>query len=193
MRIDWKTISMVKIVELNDTAWFGIHVKSRCEFRAYADLCHRGFEPFLPLMSVRRRWSDRVKRLDLPLFPGYLFCRFSPSDRFKILNAAGVAQIVGTSKGPVPISETEIQSVQTLVGSKVALLPWPYLKAGQLVRVDNGPLTGVEGIVIQAEDGKSRVVVSVTMFQRSVAAEIERDWICFVRNTENILLAKGAA
>lgn len=184
---------MVKTVKLNDASWFGIHVKSRCEFRAYDDLCLRGFEAFLPLWSVRRRWSDRIKKLELPLFPGYLFCRFALPDRFKVLNAAGVAQIVGIGKDPVPIGETEIRSIQTLVASKMALTPWPYLKAGQQIRIDNGPLAGVEGVVINAEDGKSRVIVSVTMFLRSVAVEIDRNWICSVRDAGGTFWSRQVA
>jgi transcription antitermination factor NusG len=111
------------------------------------------------------------------MFRGYLFCRFALPDRVRVLNAAGVAQIVGCGNNPAPISETEIRSVQTLVSSNVACTPWPYLQAGQRVSIDNGPLAGVEGVILRAEDGKSRVVVSVAMLLRSVAAEIERDWI----------------
>lgn len=163
--------------EVDSTNWFGIRVKSRCEVRAYDDLSLRGFEAFLPLCCVRRRWSDRVKTLQVPMFRGYLFCRFALLDRIRVLNAAGVAQIVGCGNSPVPISEMEIRSVQTLVTSKVACTPWPYLQAGQRVSIDNGPLAGVEGVILRAEDGKPRVVVSVSMLLRSVAAEIERDWI----------------
>ena len=162
---------------MENTDWFGIRVRSRCEVRAYEDLCLRGFEAFLPLCSVRRRWSDRVKTLQVPMFGGYLFCRFALPDRLRVLNAAGVAQIVGVGNTPVPISEAEIRSVQTLVASKVACTPWPYLQAGQRVSIDCGPLAGVEGVIIRAENGKPRVVVSVTMLLRSVAAEIEREWI----------------
>lgn len=152
-------------------------MKSRCEFRAHDDLLLRGFEAFLPLCSVRRRWSDRVKILQVPMFGGYLFCRFALPDRVRVLNAAGVAQIVGFGNTPVPISEAEIRSVQTLVSSKIACTPWPYLEAGQRVSIDDGPLAGVEGVIIRAEDGKPRVVVSVSLLLRSVAAEIEREWI----------------
>jgi transcription antitermination factor NusG len=111
------------------------------------------------------------------MFRGYLFCRFALPDRVRILNAIGVAQIVGCGNTPVPISEAEIRSVQTLVASKVACTPWPFLQAGQRVSIDSGPLAGVEGVIVRAEDGKPRVVVSVSMLLRSVAAEIERDWI----------------
>ena len=174
-------LGLVGFEGLENTDWFGIRVRSRCEVRAYDDLCLRGFEAFLPLCSVRRRWSDRVKTLQVPMFGGYLFCRFALPDRLKVLNAAGVAQIVGIGNTPVPISEAEIRSVQTLATSKVACTPWPYLQAGQRVSIDCGPLAGVEGVIIRAEDGKPRVVVSVTMLLRSVAAEIERDWISRVQ------------
>ena len=158
-------------------AWYGIHVKSRCEHRASQELSDRGFEAFLPVQRVKRRWSDRSKTVELPLFPGYLFCRFELSRRFRILNAPGVARIVGAGPNPIPISEAEIHSIETLVSSKTALVPWPFLQKGQRVRIDHGPLAGVEGIVARSEDGRSRVVVSVTMLQRAVAAEIDRDWI----------------
>jgi transcription antitermination factor NusG len=163
--------------ELENLAWFAIHVRSKCETLTQEELRYRGFEVFLPTHRVKRRWSDRVKMLDLPLFPGYLFSRFDLSGRFRVLNSPGVAQIVGFGATPVPISESEIRSVQALVASKAALVPWPYLHAGQRVRVDYGPLAGVEGIVTRAEDGKPRVVVSVTLLQRSIAAEIDRDCI----------------
>lgn len=163
--------------ELADLAWFGIHVKSRCEALAHHELSLRGLEAFLPLQRVKRRWSDRVKTIDVPLFPGYLFCRFDLSGRVRVLNAPGVAHIVGAGFNPIPISETEIRSIQTMVASKAILVPWPYLQLGQRVRIDYGPLAGVEGVVIRAEDGRSRVVVSVTLLQRSIATEIDRDWI----------------
>jgi transcription antitermination factor NusG len=179
--VDVPDFELMGFEELQNTDWFGIRVKSRCEVRAHDDLCQRGFEAFLPLCSVRRRWSDRVKTVQAPMFRGYLFCKFALPDRVRVLNAAGVAQIVGYGSFPVPISETEIRSVQTLVASKVACTPWPYLQTGQRVSIDHGPLAGVEGVVIRAEDGKPRVVVSVAMLFRSVAAEIERDWISRVQ------------
>ena len=159
------------------TAWYAVKVKSRCEVQTHNELSLRGFEAFLPLQRVRRRWSDRVKTLDLPLFPGYLFSKFQVEHRVRVLNLPGVAHIVGAGPEPIAIDEAEIRSIQTLVSSRTVLTPWPYLQAGQRVAIDHGPLSGVEGIVVRAEDGKPRVVVSVTLLQRSVAAEIDREWI----------------
>jgi transcription antitermination factor NusG len=192
-KLETQTVFLVKKMESNDVLWFGIHVKSRCEYRAYDDLNRRGFETFLPLRMEKRRWSDRIATVQTPLFPGYLFCKFSPLDRFRVLNATGVAQIIGSGKAPVPISESEIQSVQTLITSKMFLSPWPYLQVGQLIHIDDGPLAGVEGVVVHAEDGKSRIIVSVTMFLRSVAVEVERDWISYTIDAKTDSTVCGAA
>jgi transcription antitermination factor NusG len=117
---------------------------------------------------------------DVPLFPGYLFSRFDIADRLRVLNCPGVSRIVGAGNAPVPIEDGEVDAIRTLVASKVALTPWPYLRTGQRVRLAHGPLAGLEGLVIRAPEGGLRVVVSVTLLQRSVAAEIERDWISHV-------------
>ncbi len=157
--------------------WYAVRVKSKGEVRASSELSARGLEPFLPTWQVRRRWSDRVKALDIPVFPGYLFCRFGPGEHFKVLDAPAVVQILGFGAAPTPVSEAEIEAVQTIVSSRLKITPWPYLRSGQRIRIKQGPLSGLDGIVAKAEDGKSRVVISVTLLQRSVAAEIERDWI----------------
>ena len=109
----------------------------------HQELGFRGFESFLPLRRVRHRWSDRFKTIEEPIFPGYLFCRFDPSDRFRVLNTTGVAQIVGAGRTPIPVDESEIRSLRTLVASKMPLVPWSSLQAGQAVRIDWGALAGV--------------------------------------------------
>lgn len=163
---------------MTNESWFGVRVRPKGEARASNALSMRGFEAFLPTRKVRRHWSDRVKTLDEPLFPGYLFCRFDPRERIRILDVPAVIQIVGIASTPVPVSDAEISALQTMVTSRLMLTPWPYLSCGQQVRIGYGPLTGVQGIVTRAEDGNPRVVVSITLLQRSVATEIERDWIC---------------
>lgn len=161
-------------------AWYGVRVRTKCEDRAASELSARGIEAFLPKRQVRQRWSDRVKSMQIPIFPGYLFCRFQPEERVKVLDAPAVIQVLGVGATPIPISDAEIGAIQTMVASCLTLTPWPYLHSGQHVRIENGPLAGIDGIVIEAEDGKPRVVVSVTLLKRSVAAEVERDWIILV-------------
>ena len=158
-------------------AWYAIHVRSKCEVLAHHELGRRGFESFLPMCQCKRRWSDRVKVISSPAFPGYLFCRFPLAERLRILNTPGVAQILSFGQKPAPVDEVEIRSVRALVASHAALSPWPHVRIGQAVRIERGPLTGVEGIVARAEDGSPRVVVSVTLLNRAVAAEVDREWL----------------
>ena len=157
--------------------WFAIRTSPRWEFRASSELALRGLETYLPLRHVKRNWSDRVKIIDQPLFPGYLFGRFHLADRVRVLQAPGVKQIVGVGNTPAPISDSELENLRTLVSANTLLVPWPYLGAGQRIRIDHGPLAGVEGFVVRADQGALRIVVSVDLLQRSVATEIDRSSI----------------
>ncbi len=157
--------------------WFAIRTSPRWELRASTELLQRGCEVYVPLCHVKHKWSDRTKVVDVPLFPGYLFSRFLTRDRVRVLQASGVKQILGIGDTPAPISESEIDNLRTLVDARPVLVPWPYLQAGQRVRVDRGPLAGVHGFVVRAEEESLRIVVSVDLLQRSVSAEIDRDCI----------------
>jgi transcription antitermination factor NusG len=130
----------------------------------------------LPVCQSRRRWSDRVKSLELPLFPGYLFCRLDPRYRLPILTIPGVQHFVGAGRVPVAIDDAEIAAIQTAIRAGLPTEPWPYLAAGQRVRVERGPLEGLEGLLIEVRK-QQRIVVSVPLLMRSVAVEIERDWV----------------
>jgi len=155
--------------------WFALRVQSRCEKVVAAVARNKGFEEFLPLQQGHRRWSDRLKAIDSPLFPGYLFCRLDPQRRLPLLTIPGVLHFVGVGKIPSPIEDCEIAAIQTAVGSGILTEPWPFLEAGQRVRLEDGPLTGLEGILVETPK-RQRVVVSVTLLKRSIAVAIERHW-----------------
>src|SRR5713101_4178902 len=116
--------------------WFAVQTRSRYENLVATLLRGKGYELFLPIYKSRRRWSDRIKELELPLFSGYLFCRFNPLNRFPILVTPGVVQVVGIGKNPVPVSESEITAIKALVQSGLPSQPWPFLRVGQRVRVE---------------------------------------------------------
>lgn len=157
-------------------AWFAVRVRTRYESLAATVLRGKGFEPFLPMYKSRRRWSDRIKEIQLPLFPGYLFCRLDPQNRLPVLTTPGVVQIVGVGKNPMPLDEYEIGAIQTVVKSGLLREPWPFLKVGNRVRIECGPLSDVEGILL-AFKGRYRIVLSVTLLQRAVAVEVDRAWV----------------
>ena len=156
--------------------WFALRVKSNFEKTVATVVHHKGFEEFLPLYRSCHRWSDRFKSVESPLFPGYIFCRIDPNLRLPILTIPGALHFIGIGKVPVPIADSEITAIQNAVRSGLPAEPWEYLNVGQLVRLDYGPLIGLEGILIETRK-QFRIVVSVSLLQRSVAVEIERNWV----------------
>ena len=156
--------------------WYGVRTKSNHERLAAAVLESKGYEQYLPVYRSRRRWSDRVVEKNRPLFPGYVFCRFDARKPLPIVSTPGVVSVVGFGNEPAPISDTEIEAVQTLLLSGLATEPCPFLHEGQRIRVNRGSLEGLEGILLKKKTDW-KIVVSVTMLQRSVSVEIDREWI----------------
>jgi transcription antitermination factor NusG len=155
-------------------SWFALRVRPKLEKTVAAQLSKLGFDQYVPLQKERRRWSDRVKVIDTPLFPGYIFCRFAYADRLRVLNSPGVESIVGFGKSDAPVEDSEIDAVRTLVASGRTLRHLPFLRIGQQVLIDGGPLAGVRGVVVRSENCW-RVVVGVEALERSIAVEVDRE------------------
>jgi len=130
-----------------------------------------------------------VKELEQPLFPGYLFCRFDFQNRRPIVTTPGVLHVVGFGKTASPVADEEIQALQLALSSDMPKQPWPYLEIGQRVQVIYGNLTGLEGILVNVK-GNHRVVLSVTLLQRSVAMEVETSWLSPVKEESRVGLAQ---
>jgi transcription antitermination factor NusG len=154
------------------SAWYGVRTRSNAEKLTSEMVSAKGYEAYLPLYRVRRRWSDRMVEKEVPLFPGYLFCRFDAQYRLPILSTPGVVSIISSGRIPLPIPHAEIASIRTAIESGKLVTPCAYLKEGERVRVLAGPLEGVEGILVRKKN-HSRMVLSVEMLQRSVSIEID--------------------
>jgi transcription antitermination factor NusG len=128
----------------------------------------------------QRQWSDRVKEIEAPLFAGYIFCRFAKELRARVEDTPGVLQVVRFQGQPAAIDDHEIASIQAMIASKAKLTPWPYLKVGDRVRVERGPLRGLEGTLLRGTEG-TRLVVGVELLQRSVAAEVDPEMVTPLR------------
>jgi transcription antitermination factor NusG len=163
------------MLTMHNAPWYAVAVRSNFERIAAESLRQKDYEIFLPSYLSKRRWSDRTKVVETALFPGYLFCRMDLQQRVPLLNTPGVVSIVGIGKCAAPVQNSEIAALQRIVASGLPVAPAPFLKAGQFVYINNGPLAGLEGIVVTAKNS-SRLVVSVEMLQRSVTVEIESDW-----------------
>jgi transcription antitermination factor NusG len=110
----------------------------------------------------------------VPLFPGYVFCHFDSNKRLPILMTPGMVRIVGLGNRPDPVDENEIASIRTIALSGRPVQPWPFLRSGQRVRLQAGPLTGAEGIFLRVKS-EYHMVVSITLLQRAVSVVVEKD------------------
>ncbi|MDE3196612.1 MAG: UpxY family transcription antiterminator [Acidobacteriota bacterium] len=162
-----------------NAAWFALCVVPRKEKAAAQSLRAKGYEDFLPMYKVRKRWSDRVKDVENPLFPGYVFARFDPKLRLPILKIPSVMSVVSLGREPEPIPDIEIESLRRVCEAGMHTIPYPFLKEGAKLRVNEGPLAGVEGIVLEAKE--TQLILSITLLQRSVAVSVDSEWIAPTR------------
>jgi transcriptional antiterminator NusG len=155
--------------------WYAIYTRSRHEQKVYDRLREKEIEVFLPLIQRWSRRKDRKKSIRVPLFPGYLFVR-TQMDQFayyEILKTKSVVRILCSAGVPAPIPDEQIHGIQILMKNNIAITPCQYLKAGERARVVNGPLTGIEGILIKIKPNKNRLVLSVDLIKESVSVELD--------------------
>jgi transcription antitermination factor NusG len=150
--------------------WYVAHTRANHEKRVAEQLDRRAVEHFLPLYESVRRWADRRKRLEVPLFPGYVFVRLPVRERLRVLEISSVARLVGFNSVPTALPDEEIEAMRNGLG-QLRAMPHPYLKVGCRVRIVRGPLENCEGILLRNK-GDLRVVLSVDLIMRSVAVEV---------------------
>jgi transcription antitermination factor NusG len=153
--------------------WYAAYTCPRHEKSVAGQLTGRGVEFYLPLYETVSRWKDRRVRLSLPLFPGYVFVRIPLCERLRVLGVPSVVRLVGFTGRPAPLPEEEIESLRNGL-STLRAEPHPFLKAGRRVRIVQGPLQGLEGVLLRRK-GRYRLVISLDLIQRSICVDVDAD------------------
>lgn len=156
--------------------WYALRTKSRHEKLVRDQLDKQGIEPLLPTVKRLSQWKDRKKEVEVPLFSGYCFVRFTPETRLPVQKVSGVVEIVGSGRRPEPIADAEIEALKTLMASVLPYDPHPYLHEGMQVEVVRGPLQGIQGILLRKEK-RHRLVIGVRLIQQAAAVEIDVDHV----------------
>ena len=162
-------------LELDDSrnsSWYALYTKHQHEKSAARSLINKGFETLVPLYSAAHRWKDRTQKVELPLFPCYVFVKTGLDRRVDILKTPGVFWFVGNGEYASPIPVREIEAVRRITLSAAKCAPHPFLKFGDRVRVIAGPLAGLEGILIRMKS-QCRIVLSVQLLKQAVAVEVD--------------------
>jgi transcription antitermination factor NusG len=175
-----------------DAFWYAVHTRHQHEKLVAQALANKGYEVFLPLYTEVRQWRDRTKRLELPLFSCYVFLRGDMDRRLAIVTTPGVHGMVATGGRLSGIPEEEIQAVRSVIENRVNVEPYPFLKCGDLVRVKSGALRGLEGFLVRKK-GLTRLIVSVSLLERSVAAEVDASTVERVAGSQTRTVAAPAA
>ncbi|MFY9908901.1 MAG: UpxY family transcription antiterminator [Candidatus Sulfotelmatobacter sp.] len=168
------SISLPIAMAESDARWYAIRTRSRHEKVAAREIQGQGIPVFLPLVTSVRQWSDRRTEVELPLFPGYAFVRvaYFSGDRVRVLRANGVVSFVGPTIAGASIPDEQIESIRTILISKVPFEDHPFLKIGQRIRVRNGCLSGVQGILVAVKESRM-LVISVEPIQRAVCFKLD--------------------
>lgn len=158
--------------------WFAFRVRPRHEKQVSICLRERGFEEFLPLVKSRRTWADRTKVVEIPLFPGYIFCSTQRSAIVPILMTRGIVDVVRAGPNPLPADPAEIQALQQTTSVDVPIEAWPYteLDSAGVFCVQRGPLTGLIGRLVEVRQSQ-RLILSINLLRRSVLVEMHPDWV----------------
>jgi transcription antitermination factor NusG len=162
----------LSIVGAVQTQWYAAYTYAKHERRVAQQLEEHLIEAFLPTYRSVRRWKDRRKVLELPLFPSYVFVQLGGKDRLDLLRLPGVLGLVCFQGRPAPVESAEIESLRQGLADRTIVHPHPYLKAGRRVRIRSGSMAGVEGILVRKKDC-TRVVLSISLLQRSVSIDID--------------------
>lgn len=156
--------------------WYALKVKTRSEACVGDLLRQKDYETFVPSYIESRQYSDRIKKVEAALFPGYVFCRFDAERRLPVLTTPGVEYVLSTGKRLEPVEDAEVASLRRVLQAGVSPRPYPFLQVGQKVRIECGSFAGVEGTVVR-EKQADKLILSVTLLQRSVSVELDRTWV----------------
>jgi transcription termination/antitermination protein NusG len=169
-----REVSFRPPVNVIEPSWYAVQTLPRHEKAVVEHLRNENIDCLVPLTVRLHKWSDRNQSVSLPIFPGYAFVRLNDYryERIRVLRRPGVVRFVGNSQGAIPLEEHEIEHIRQLMENKIHCEPHPYLQAGQKVRIRNGSLRGLQGILLR-ETGKDSLVLSVSLIQRSLSIRLE--------------------
>jgi transcription antitermination factor NusG len=154
--------------------WYALLVKPRFEQLIHRQLKNRGHEVLSPMYTLRQ--PGRNACISLPLFPGYVFCRFDILRPFSVLWQPGVNSVVRTQAGPVVLDDSEIESLSRALECSLHIRPSPYPEHGQRICISRGPLQGTAGFVVTSQGGE-RLIIPISSLQRAVSVDIDSEWM----------------
>lgn len=175
--VSHKNANKMQKQTLSMTSWYAVYTQPRAEKKVHGKLAQIGLEAFLPVRSVMRQWSDRVKRIEEPLFANYVFVKTTPEKRFEVLFIRELIRFIAFEGMPIPIRDSEIEAIRRVLTRSMAVCNETYRhKAGDKVKIDQGDFTGVEGYVVR-QNGQAKRVVQIEALQQAISVELPAGFV----------------
>lgn len=165
---------------LNTLNWYALYTRSRHEKFVESELLKKGIEAFTPKVTLKKRWSDRTKYVEEPIFKSYCFGRFCLKDKIRVVSQPGVVCMVHFNKNYIPLQDSVVNSLKILVENELKIDPCPYLKVGERVAIRKGPLKGFEGYIVEKRSKNTTLVVTVDAIASSVKCVVDMDFVDLV-------------
>lgn len=159
--------------QLNSLNWYALYTKPRHEKFVESELLKKGIEAYTPKVTLRRRWSDRIKYIEEPIFKSYCFAKLCLKDKIRVVSQDGVVTMVHFNNHYLSIPASVIESLKILIENELKIDPCPYLKVGERVIIKRGPLKGFEGYIIEKRHKNTTLVVSVDAIASSVRCVVD--------------------
>jgi len=158
--------------EFFEPRWYAAYTCAKHEKRVAVQFSQRSLEHFFPQYESMRRWKDRRVKLQLPLFPGYVFVRLALRDRLRVLETPSVVRLVGFNGHPAALPDKEMEALRACGAAQLVAEPCAYLTTGRRVRIKCGPLADLEGVLVRWKN-TLRVVLSLDLIASSAAVDVD--------------------
>lgn len=166
-------------------AWYALYVRPRHEKTVYQQLVEKQVESFLPLTKQLRKWKDRKKWVEMPLFSGYVFVNIDLKDRLQALQTHGVVRMVSFGGVPAVIPDWQIEQLNKILQEGTEIQPEEYLKVGDYVEVIEGPLKGVRGY-LREKRGESRIAILIDGIYQSASFVVDKYFVKKIDSEEAV-------
>tara|TARA_Y100000590_G_scaffold58717_1_gene62105 strand:+ start:618 stop:1130 length:513 start_codon:yes stop_codon:yes gene_type:complete len=166
----------VQQLSKNKKKWIAIYTKPRHEKTVLNELINKGIETYLPILKERRKWSDRKKWVEFPLFRSYVFTRIALNNTLPVLKTIGVVKIIKFGNNPAIVQDKHIKNIKLMIEGGYRPQSTDYFLRGDMVQVCDGPLKGLEGEVIRI-DNQDWIIIRIDAIQHSISVKIERNFL----------------
>jgi transcriptional antiterminator RfaH len=165
---------MMEKFDLDERKWFALYSKPRQEFKAVVKLEASGVEFYFPTIKKTKQWHDRKKKVEEPLFGGYIFVHCDEKGRLAAMQNSSIVRTVCFEGKPAVIPDWEIENLKIFLSHSADVIVSDKIEEGTMVKITDGPFHDVVGVVIRKQEEKW-LAVSINLLKRSIMVQLPQE------------------